>query len=370
MLPRGGEGGRVILCFDMDYFYAQCEQLRNPALRDVPVVVCVYSARGGDSGAVATANYIARKHGVRSGMPIYRAKRLLGDVKDAVFLPADFDYYDAISQRVMAALRQEADVFEQVSVDEAFLDVSNRALGRLDVGAALAASLKDKIRQELGLACTVGIGPNKLLAKMAATLAKPDGLLMLGPGDVPARLWPLPVDELYGVGKKTALKLRQLGIETIGQLARTDQQRLIEAFGRSLGAYLYRAANGLDEEPLRPEPKLESISRITTLRSNATAAEEVEEDVEWLCKEVHGRVVREGLLFRSVGVIFVLEDLSIRTRSRGLEMATDSYELLLQTARQLCREFFAASGKAVRRLGVKVAGLSVATGQLRLTDFL
>lgn len=370
MLPQRGEAGKVILCVDMDYFYAQCEQLRNSALASVPVVICVFSSRGKDSGAVSTANYIARRYGVKSGMPIVRAKSLLKGVSEAVFLPADFDYYELISARVMELLRAEADAFEQVSVDEAFLDVTRRAEGSLDRGLAQAASLKSALRSNLGLTCTVGVGPTKLLSKMAANLAKPDGLLKLAYDDVPEKLWPLPVEELYGIGKKTAARLRELGLSTIGDLARADVNLLKQAFGKALGTYLYLAANGTYEEPLRTVPKVESISRIITLREDATSAGQVERELEQLCRQVHARVVREGWTFRTVGLIFVMEDLSIRTKSRSLETSTDSLEVLLQEAKQLCGEFFNEARMPVRRLGVKVASLSKAEGQARLTQFM
>ena len=203
---------------DLDYFFAQCEELRNPSLKEKPVVICVYSGRTADSGAVSTANYIAREYGVRSGMPIYLAKKKLENV-DAAFLPVDDHYYEEVSRRVMAVLKGFGDEFEQMGIDEAFLDDSMRTRGSFHDAEELAKTIKNELLNQERLTCSIGVGPNKLIAKMAADEKKPNGLTVISPEHVHGFLEPLPVNRLIGVGTKTLEKMKSMQINTIGDLA-------------------------------------------------------------------------------------------------------------------------------------------------------
>ncbi len=196
---------RVIMLVDFDYFFAQCEELRNPALKEKPVVVGVYSGRTEDSGAVSTSNYIAREYGVKSGMPLFLAKRKL-EGKDAVFLPVDHTYYEQISGKIMGSLRGFAEAFEQVSIDEAYLDVSSKVQCSFENARILAQKMKNEIKGQLRISFSVGIGSNKLLAKIACDSQKPDGLTVVTPQEIHDFLSPLPVDRLLGVGKKISAK--------------------------------------------------------------------------------------------------------------------------------------------------------------------
>ncbi|MCS6768241.1 MAG: DNA polymerase IV, partial [Candidatus Nitrosocaldus sp.] len=225
---RGRGRGRIVMHVDLDYFYAQCEELRRSDLRDKPVVVCVYSARGGDSGAVSTCNYKARAYGVKAGIPIVQAKRLLKDVPDAVFLPVDEPYYTDISEMVMGILRASADAFEQVSIDEAYMDVSMRC-SNFDDARELATRLKDEIRGSIGLTCSIGVGMNKLIAKMASEHRKPDGLTVVRPEDVQGFIGPMSVGRLLWVGRRTEERLNAMGIRTIAELANVSIDMLIDA---------------------------------------------------------------------------------------------------------------------------------------------
>jgi len=364
---------RVIFCVDVDYFYAQCEELRNPALRAVPVVVCMYSARGEGSGAVATCNYIARRYGVRSGMPIYRARRLLRGVEGAAFISArdGFPYYEEKSAQVMAVLRSAADRFEQVSVDEAYLDVTQRVGSDFNRALELALNLKGRVKELTGLTCSVGVGPNKLLAKMAVDMKKPDGLTVVRPEEVREFLWPLPVGRLYGVGVKTEEKLREAGVSTIGDLARLPLERLVHLFGRSLGSYLYDAARGIDHEPVEEAAEVESISRMTTLRENTRDYNLIWPEMEALCEQVMEQVRLEGWMFRTISILLVMEDLTTQTRSHSLETPTNSLEVLKKVVRQLTTSYLREEGRLlVRRIGVKVSGLVRAHHQVSLREFL
>jgi DNA polymerase IV (DinB-like DNA polymerase) len=253
---------RVVMLADFDYFFAQCEELRNPAIKEKPVVVGVYSGRTEESGAVSTSNYIARKYGVKSGMALFLAKRKL-EGTEAVFLPVDHQYYDQISDRIMQIFRGYTSSIEQVSVDEAYLDVTEQVAGSFEKARDYALKIKADVKAQVGISFTIGVGPNKLVAKIACDSKKPDGLTIVKPDEAEAFLTPLPVDRLLGVGKKTTVRMEQMGIKTISDLAKYNCQRLIEVFGKALGIYFHNAANAIDNEPVQEQgAELARLSRI------------------------------------------------------------------------------------------------------------
>src|SRR5574338_853368 len=200
---------RIVFHVDFDYFFAQCEELRNPDLKTRPVAVCVYSDRGGDSGAIATANYLARRYGVNSGMPIKFAKKKLEDVPEAVFLPTDFEYYSEISENAMNIIRNHADIFEYVGRDEAYLDVTNRTEQDFKKAAHLAQQLKNSLRTTMKISSTIGVSSNKIVAKIASDYKKPDGLTIIEPENIESFLDPLPIRSIPGIGKKSEEKLME-----------------------------------------------------------------------------------------------------------------------------------------------------------------
>jgi len=361
---------RIITHVDLDYFFAQCEERENPALKDKPVVVCVYSARGGDSGVVSTANYVARQFGVKASLPIVTAKRILKN-REAVFLPVNHELYEKVSARVMSVLRRYADKFEQVGIDEAFLDVSQAADGDFEKARTFAQEIKGKILAEEGLTCSVGVGPNKLVAKMASGFQKPDGLTVVKPEEVKRFLFPMPVGKLYGVGSKTAKKMQELGISTAGDLANYDVEKLREIFGKNLGTYYHNAANGLDEEPVQEGKEAEQISRMTTLKQNTRDLNLILPELDRLSEDVHTKILEAHLTIKSVGVMAIMADLSIHSRSRTLEAATNQLEIIQKTARELFQLLLKEETELdVRRAGVKVSGLSHEKGQKAITEFL
>lgn len=361
---------RIVMLVDLDYFFAQAEETRNHSIRDKPVVVCVYSGRSENSGAVSTANYVARKLGVKSGMPIALAKRKLQNV-DAIFLPVDEAFYEGISSRIMSILRDYSDRFEQVGIDEAYLDVSQRTNGSYEEAAGLARRIKDEIVKQHGLTCSVGIGPNKPIAKIAADIKKPDGLTVVRPEQTVEFLSPLPVERLIGVGVKTAEKMRALGVATIGNLAKRDVQGLIDVFGKKLGLYFHNASNGIDEEPVQEREEAESISRISTLKENTRDLSLILEKTNQQCEEIQADLENSGLNFKTVTVIAVMEDLSIRSRSRSLEKNTNRTEVLKGTVNGLFGKFLEEFNLEVRRVGVKVSGLAKdEKSQKQLTSFI
>lgn len=348
---------RVVVLVDFDYFFAQCEELRDPTLKDKPVVVGVYSGRTENSGAVSTANYVARKFGVKSGIPLYLAKKRLAST-EAVFLPVDGEFYEQISRKIMSELRVYADSFEQTSIDEAYLDVTQKTHGSYEAARDLAEKMKRDIKNVVGILFSVGIGPNKLVAKIAADSQKPDGLTVVKPEEVKGFLGSLPANRLLGVGRKTSVKLGELGVKTIGDLASYDVQRLVTVFGKKLGVYFHDSANGVDNQPVEETGEAESISRISTLKENTRDLSVVLEKTDQLIEDIHKDLVQRNVSFKQVTAIAILTDLTVRSRSKTLETASRDDEVIRQSVRELFEKFLVGSKIEIRRVGVKISNFS------------
>jgi DNA polymerase IV (archaeal DinB-like DNA polymerase) len=348
---------RVVMLADFDYFFAQCEELRNPSIKDKPVVVGVYSGRTEESGAVSTSNYIARKYGVKSGMPLFLAKRKLEGV-ESVFFKVDHVYYDKISDSIMQIFRTYATALEQVSVDEAYLDVTEQVEGSYEKAKDYAEKIKADVKGQVGISFTIGVGPNKLVAKIACDSQKPDGLTIVEPQNAKEFLEPLDVDRLLGVGKKTSVKMAEMGIKTIGDLAKFDCQRLIEVFGKALGIYFHNAANAVDNEPVVEQGEAESISRIGTLKQDTHDLEFILKKTDELTEYVHRDLTERGVSFKLVSIYVVNVDLSSKSRSVTLEQPAKDKETITRNTRLLFEKFLAGSPLEVRRVGVRVSGFS------------
>ena len=360
---------RIVLHVDFDYFYAQCEEIRDLSLKAKPVCVCVYSGRDQDSGAVATANYLARKYGAKSGMSIRLAKAKLQKSEDAVFLPTDFDYYSDISERAMKAIQEYADVFEYVGRDEAYLDVSARTGRSYEMAAHVAQQIKNAVWERIRLTCSVGVSPNRLVSKIASDFNKPDGLTVVTPDRVSEFLEPLKVRNIPGIGKKAEGTLAGMKITTVKQLRDLDIFDLNKRFGRKTGAYIYGAARGKNDEPVAEREPSVQFSRISTLKQDSKEFDFLHQSLLQMCQELHHTVQKNGRLFRSVGVQFVQSDMSGRTKSRMLRNPTSSLAELEKVATTLLREALEDQKKQIRRLGVRVSELSDAVGQIRMDSY-
>ena len=359
---------RIVFHIDFDYFYAQCEEIRSPELKTKPSCVCIFSDRGGDSGAIATANYNARKFGVKSGMPIAFAKKRLQDT-DAVFLPADFDYYSEISDKAMKIMKKNADVFEYVGKDEAYIDVTKRVQGNFKAASHLAQQIKNSIRENLKMTCSIGVSPNKLISKIASDFKKPDGLTVVSPDKVDAFLDPLKIRVIPGIGKKTENKFVEMKLEKISDLKKLDVFRLQKEFGRKTGTYIYNAIRGIDNEPVKEREPSIQFSRIITLKKDSKDFEFLSEALERICKDLHETVLKNNKLFKSVGIQLIQSDLSNKTKSRMLKNPTSNLDELLRVSEQLLRETLENQELLVRRLGVKVSELSDIQGQSSITSY-
>lgn len=361
---------RVIMHVDLDYFFAQVEEVNNPNVKGKPVIVCVYSGRTADSGAVSTANYLAREVGIRSGMPIILAKRMVKD-REAVFLPVNHSLYKSVSDRVMELLRENSDRFEQVSIDEAYLDASVKTRGDFKSAARLASDIKKIVREKEGLTCSIGVGPNKLVAKIASDFKKPDGLTVVRPDEVTTFIAPLPVDRIPGIGKKTETKMKEIGIRTVEDLAGQDHERLRETFGEKLGTYFLNSSRGMDDEPVQEREMAEQLSRIITLKQNTRDLALILGELPRIVSDIEARLQREELASASVGVILIDEKLEVHTRSKKLDNPTASQEEILVASKDLIEKFLNEEPDTIlRRVGIKLSDLARKGEQKSLGEFL
>jgi len=331
----------------MDAFFAAVEQKRYPELIGKPVVI----GGSGDPtqrGVVSTASYEARKFGIHSAMPLRTAYKLC---PDAIFLPVDYKEYSRVSAEVKNILREFSPVMEDVGIDEAFLDISEST----ETSEEIAKKIKERIKRELALSCSIGIANNKLLAKIASDMKKPDGLTIIKEGDMEKLIWPLPVRKLWGVGPKTETYLKGIGINTIGELASMQLKGLKKHFGESYGNYLYEASRGIDESLLITYWEPKSSSREITFQRDTDNWQTIARTLAELTKEVAEDIKHSGYVCRTVTIKIRFEDFKTYTRAKTLSEFTDSNELIRKAA-------FEALGrikleKQVRLIGVRVSGL-------------
>jgi DNA polymerase-4 len=339
---------RRILHIDMDAFFSSVEQKRHPELTGKPVVI------GGDGdptkrGVVSTASYEARKFGIHSAMPLRTAYKLC---PDAIFLPVDYEEYSRISKKFKGALGEFTAIIEDVGIDEAFLDISSVE----KASEVIAKAIKKRIREETDLSCSIGIAPNKLLAKIASDLDKPDGLTIITEDDIERRIWPLPARKLWGVGPKTEAYLKEkMGIKTIGELAALPVERLIEEFGQSYGSYLYEASRGIDESELITHWEPKSISKETTFQKDIDDWQLIAKNLVELTKEVIASMKGEGYRGRTVTVKMRFNDFKTYTRAKSLDEFTDSEPEIRRAAFDCLGRF--ELKKKVRLIGVRISNL-------------
>ncbi|OIB56716.1 DNA polymerase IV [Natrialba sp. SSL1] len=370
---------RIVLHVDADCFYAACERLREPDLRGEPVVVGMGYEPGDTVGAVATASYEAREFGVESAQAIStaleslpRRAALSPDADDhdpelsedetGYYRPVDMDFYESVAAEVREILHDCADIVREVSIDEAYLDVTERTAW--EVADGFARHVKDRIRREVGVVVSIGVAPTMSAAKIASDFDKPDGLTVVEPGEVREFLAPLDVELLHGVGPVTARELRQMGLETAADVAAADPDPLVERFGER-GRELYDRARGDDDRRVEPKGDPKSFSRESAFAEPVSDPEPKYEQIETLAAAVADRAQREGALYRTVGVKAVLPPFDVNTRARSLPGPVDDPDLVERITRDLFTEF---ETEPVRKLGVRVANLEFATADQTSLD--
>jgi DNA polymerase IV len=343
---------RAIIHLDMDAFYASVEQLDHPAYRGKPVVVGADPKGGAGRGVVAACSYEARRFGIRSALPIGRAYRLC---PAAIFVRPRIQRYSEMSDRIFAILREYTDLMEPLSIDEAFLDVtaSQRLFGP---AAEIGRTLKARIRSELGLVASIGLAPNKFLAKVGSDLGKPDGFVVVAPGKEREFLDPLSISRLWGVGPKTEARLRQMGFQTIGQIARSRVEELEGILGQG-GHDIWELANGEDDRPVEPEQEAKSIGAEQTFSEDTEDRALIRKTILELADRVGSRLRREGVLAGGVTLKFRDHTFHTVTRAAVLDRPTDVGDDLFREAWRLLDKL-EWKGSRVRLVGVTAARLA------------
>lgn len=333
---------RTILHVDMDAFFAAIEQREHPEYREKPVIVGGLSSRG----VVATASYEARRSGVHSAMPMTTARRRC---PDGIFVQGNYALYRAVSAEIFAIFSRYSPLVEPLSIDEAFLDVTGMGL-LAPSPRVLAQRLKAEIREKTALVASVGIAPNKFLAKLASDLEKPDGLVEIRAEDAVRRIAPLPVRRLWGVGRRTEEKLLAQGIKTIGEMQQADEKKLTRSLGRRAAHALKELSFGRDERRVEPDREAKSIGKEVTFECDLESAEEAERELLALAEKVGWRLRLAGVAARTIQIKVRRADFTTFTRSRTLFEASAHDGPIFQTARDLFRELGIKSG--IRLLGV------------------
>jgi DNA polymerase-4 len=368
---------RHIAHLDMDAFYASVELLRHPELGGRAVVIGGgrrhqpeqlpdgtrryatlrhYTGRG----VITTATYAARAFGLHSGMGLMKAAAL---APDALLLPTDFDEYRRHSRAFKAAVAEvvgtDPPLIEDRGIDEIYIDLSGQPGVAADHGESVARAIKARVAQRTGLSCSIGVTPNKLLAKLASDLDKPDGLTILREHDIPTRIWPLPARRINGIGPKAAAKLEELGIHTIGDLAAADAQRLVERFGSSYGAWLHEAAHGRDDRPVVTHSDPKSISRETTFEHDLHPRRDrdaLSAIFTRLCEQLADDLRRKGWIGRTIGLKLRYDDFHTVTRDQTLPEGTDDAATIRRAAGECLKRV--PLERRLRLLGVRAGTLS------------
>jgi DNA polymerase IV (DinB-like DNA polymerase) len=348
--------GRVIACIDLNAFYPSCEELRDPSLKGKAHAVIMTDEKMGDimKGAVSSCSYEARRYGVSSAMSLSKAKSLCPDL---ILHPVDIPYYRGISEQVMNAIQGYADTLEQASIDEAFLDCTTRI--QRESPEAYAAKIKNTIKEKsAGLSCSIGVASTKSAAKIASDFEKPDGLTVVYPTELKKFLEPLDVGTVAGIGPKTQKALKEeIGIDTLGQLAKADVQKLKERFGKN-GYWMWKVANGTDDEVVAPRTDNVSLSTENTLATYTRDKEKIHAHLDELIGDIYQRLREHGYLFRTVGIKLVRTNFSVETRVTTFEDFRNDSESISSAIGWLLDKFELSENRPpVRKLGLLVTHL-------------
>jgi nucleotidyltransferase/DNA polymerase involved in DNA repair len=354
------EAERFIVHVDMDAFYAAVEQRDNPAYRGKPVVVGADPKGGTGRGVVSACSYEAREYGIHSAQPISLAYK---KCPHAVFLRGDMRKYARISRQIFGILERFTPDIEPISIDEGFLDITG-SFHLFGSPEETCRQIRAVVRAETGLTASIGMAPNKMTAKIASDLEKPDGLVIVSLKGLLGFLHPLPVEKLWGVGKRTLEELRRLSIHTIGDLARSEQDDMADQLGKT-GVHVWKLANGIDPRDVRGEGEAKSIGHEHTFAEDETDREKIEDSLMWLGEKVSRRMRRHGYKGRTVTLKIRLADFSTFTRSVTLDRATNFVEDLYDSALQKVREF-KPGRQPVRLIGIQVSNLEREERQLDL----
>ncbi len=360
---------KTIFHIDFDYFFAQCEEVRNPMMKKSPIIVCVYSGREQDSGVVSTSNYIARNYGVKSGLSIKHAKNKLRDTK-SFFIPIDLQYYKEISNKIMNIICSFSPFIEIRGVDECYLDVTFLLGHNSEYSINLAKTIKKTIKDQTGISSSIGISFNKILAKIASDYKKPDGLFLIDINNYKEIVYPFAIDKVPGIGPKTRKKLNDIKITTIEELVNAKIDNLIKICGRKLG---YKLASICHPDFSRWQTnnlKQKQIMKIMTLKKEPRDSLDFRKIIDKISIEIVSGLVRNGLVYRNISIILILENLVNITRSKSMKLYSNEIDQLILQSNYLFDEILKSIDiKDVRRIGIKVSDLKQSTGQNTLNQY-
>ncbi len=344
---------RKIIHIDMDAFYASIEQRDHAAYRGKPIAVG--GSPEGRGGVVATASYEARKFGVRSAMSSKRARQLCPAL---IFVKPRFDVYKAVSQQLRAIFSRYTDLIEPLSLDEAFLDVTQ---DKLRVGSAIeiAKQIRKSISEELSLTASAGVSVNKFVAKIASDMHKPNGLTFIGPSRIEKFMETLPVEKFFGVGKVTAEKMKRMGLHNGLDLKRLTEAELTTHFGKA-GAFFYKIVRGQDDRPVRPDREVKSVGAEDTFPYDLTDPEEMRVELDKIARVVADRLIRKNLQARTVTLKIKYHDFKLATRSQSLDFATDDVKMIRQVVYALLDTATVEASK-IRLLGISLSNFGELT---------
>lgn len=362
---------RIIFHIDFDYFYAQCEEIRKPELRNIPSVVCVYSGREEDSGVVSTCNYEARKYGVKAAIPIRLAKSKLKDIH-SMFLPTDMPYYHEISTKAMRIIQNYGELFEQVSVDECYMDFTKITNSDFDDAKIFAVSLQKNIKDQIKLTCSIGVGPNKLIAKIASGINKPNGITVVRLEDAKQFISNCKIDDIPGVGPKTSKKLESLGIKSVSDISKKGIFELRDALGYKIATFLVNASNAIDYSQIKVRGTSKQIGKIVTLKKDTTSLEQIKLTVENLCTSVFENLEKKRQAFRVLTIILILENLQHVSFSKSLKLYSASLDELHKNSLSIINEMIGNNSISldnIRRIGIVVSDLKDISGQDSLLNY-
>lgn len=366
MVSERSHDDQIVLHVDADSYYAACERLKHPELHDEPVVVGMGYDKETLSGAVATASYEARDFGVDSGLPIGESLELLPRKIDADttddeapnpneaghYRPVDMEFYEEIGEEIQTILSEYADTVEPVSIDESYLDITERT--DWDTVGSYASDLQSRVQDDVGIPVSIGVAPTKSAAKVASDAEKPEGLVIVEPGDVQSFFEPLPIEAVHGIGPVTAEEMRDMGIETAGDLVEADVNALENAFGVR-GVEVHQRAQGIDPRPVTPPDDPKSLSNESSFAPPTSNWERKAEKIKQLADKVTDRAQEKGVLYQTVGIKVVEPPYDVNTRARTLNGPIDNPELVESIALELLEEF---DDTQTRKVGVKIAKLS------------
>ncbi len=355
---------KTVLHVDMDAFYASVEKNRKD-LKGA-VVVCVYSGRTEDSGAVSTCSYEARELGIHAAMPITRAKDIAEKSDQKVhFVGMDKEYYRNVSDSISDEIYDKyAEAIEQASIDEAFLKIDED----MDQAVEIAEEIQGEVRREFQLTCSIGVAQNKLVAKIASDQEKPKGLTVVWENEVREFMYNLELGDIHGIGEITKKELEALGIDSVEKLAEAKTALLVEEFGENLGLALKEKAQGKDSSEVKPQDQ-KQITRITTLGENSNRSSYIKKYFPDLAEEITEKAEKKGVGFRKVSLIVIDDEIQMHTRSSTLKSNVQSKKHIIQNGEKLLKDFLDVFSGQVRRIGLRIGDLKEIKDQSSLREF-